>query len=74
MTTTFAMGPTLNLLTVQEAALMLTLSRSMVYNLMERGALAYVKIGRTRRIPLQEVERLVRESLVGRRADDASCR
>ncbi|MFV0444102.1 MAG: helix-turn-helix domain-containing protein [Planctomycetaceae bacterium] len=72
MTTTFTTGPTLNLLTVQEAALMLTLSRSMVYNLMERGSLAYVKIGRTRRIPVQEVERLVRESLVERRKDDAS--
>lgn len=67
MTTTYTTGPTLNLLTVQEAAMMLTLSRSMVYNLMERGHLAYVKIGRTRRIPVQEVERLVRESLVGRR-------
>lgn len=38
-----------------------------VYKLMERGSLAYVKIGRTRRIPVQEVERLVRESLVARR-------
>lgn len=74
MTTTFTTGPTLNLLTVQEAALMLTLSRSMVYSLMERGALAYVKIGRTRRIPVQEVERLVRESLVGRWSDDAARR
>lgn len=74
MTTTFTTGPTLNLLTVQEVALMLTLSRSMVYNLMERGSLAYVKIGRTRRIPVQEVERLVRESLVSRRSDDASRR
>lgn len=74
MTTTFTTGPTLNLLTVQEVALMLTLSRSMVYNLMERGSLAYVKIGRTRRIPVQEVERLVRESLVARRSDDASRR
>jgi excisionase family DNA binding protein len=61
-------GRVVQLLTVQEAALTLTLSRSMVYNLMYRGLLAYVKIGRTRRIPVQEVERLVRESLVPRRA------
>lgn len=74
MSMTYTTGPALNLLTVQEAALMLTLSRSMVYNLMDRGRLAYVKIGRTRRIPVQEVERLVRESLVGRRSDDASRR
>ena len=58
---------TASLLTVQAAAQRLALSRSMLYNLMERGDLAYVKIGRARRIPLSEVERLIRESLVSRR-------
>lgn len=55
------------LLHVTEAARRLALSRSTVYNLMERGDLAYVKIGRARRIPLEELERLVRDSTVSRR-------
>jgi len=58
----------MNLLTVTEAARRLALSRSTVYNLMERGDLAYVKIGRARRIPVDELERLVRESTVSRRS------
>lgn len=53
--------------TVSKAASNLALSRSMLYNLMERGDLAYVKIGRTRRIPAEEIDRLIRESLVSRR-------
>lgn len=56
----------MQLLTVSEAARQLALSRSTVYNLMERGDLAYVKIGRSRRIPSDELERLVQESMVGR--------
>ncbi|MEX0717798.1 MAG: helix-turn-helix domain-containing protein [Planctomycetaceae bacterium] len=54
------------LLTVREAADRLALGRSTLYNLMDRGALPYVKIGRARRIPPQALERLVRESLVVR--------
>ncbi len=59
-------GDAVDLLTVQVAAQRLALSRSMLYNLMERGDLAYVKIGRARRIPLAEIDRLVHESLVSR--------
>jgi len=55
----------LKLLTVAEAANQLALSRSTLYNLMDRGELAYVRIGRTRRIPQDELNRLIRESLVG---------
>ena len=54
-------------LTVREAAQRLALSRSTLYNLMERGDLAYAKIGRARRIPSDELERLMRESLIPRR-------
>ena len=39
------------LVTVSEAASFLRLSRSSLYVLMERGELAFVKIGRSRRIP-----------------------
>lgn len=52
------------LLTVREAADLLCLGRSTLYNLMDRGLLAYVKIGRARRIPPSEIERLVHASMV----------
>jgi excisionase family DNA binding protein len=54
----------ISLLTVRDAARLLALSRSTLYNLMERGALAYVKIGRARRIPHEELQRLIHESLI----------
>lgn len=43
------------LMTVKQAAEFLSLSRSTVYGLMERGDLAYVKIGQSRRIPKKAV-------------------
>ena len=43
------------LLTVSEAADFLRLSRSNLYALMERGELAFVKLGRSRRIPRRAV-------------------
>lgn len=55
------------LLTVAEAAKLLALSRSTLYSLMEQSDLAYARIGRARRIPADEIEHLVRESLVGSR-------
>lgn len=55
------------LLTVRQVADRLALSRSTIYNLMECGALRYAKIGRARRIPSTEVERLIRESLIDKR-------
>ena len=59
--------PLERLLRVTQVAERLALSRSTVYNLMERGELAYVKIGRARRIPPDEINRLIRESLIDRR-------
>ncbi|MEX2287744.1 MAG: helix-turn-helix domain-containing protein [Planctomycetaceae bacterium] len=61
-----------NLLTIQATAKLLALSRSTLYNLMERGELPYVKIGRARRIPSQEIERLIRASLISRRIPDGT--
>jgi excisionase family DNA binding protein len=49
------------LVTTTEAARLLRVSRVMVYNLMATGHLASVKIGRARRVPRAEVERLARE-------------
>lgn len=52
------------LLKVTEVAERLSLSRSAIYGLMESGQLGYVKIGKSRRVPLGAIERLVRESSV----------
>ncbi len=43
------------MLTIQEAADMLAISRSTVYQLISAGALAPVSIGRLRRIPADEL-------------------
>lgn len=50
---------------VSEVATHLGLSRSGVYQLMDAGRLAYVKLGRSRRIPLAAVEALVKSATVG---------
>lgn len=52
--------------TVQAVAKYLSLSRSKVYQLMERGELTYVKIGKSRRLRWSDVVRLVDESVVER--------
>lgn len=41
-----------------EAASMLDICRGTIYNLIARGELRYVKIGRATRIPIAEIERL----------------
>jgi excisionase family DNA binding protein len=41
------------------------LSRSYLYALMDRGELRYVKCGKRRLIPRAEINRLMREGLVG---------
>jgi excisionase family DNA binding protein len=43
----------------------LSLSRSKIYQLMDRGELPYVKLGKSRRVPLEAVERLVSQHMVG---------
>ena len=53
------------LMTVPEAAEFLRLSRASLYNLMERGQLPYVKLGRSRRIPRRAVVGLAAAALSG---------
>ena len=53
------------LVTVAEAAKFLSISRSAVYEAMERGELQYVKLGRSRRIPKRAVMDLARGNLKG---------
>jgi excisionase family DNA binding protein len=51
---------------VDEVARFLGLSRSYIYELMERGELVYVKVGRSRRIPHHAVLQLAARHLVER--------
>ncbi len=51
------------LLTVDEAARLLRMSRSFVYNLVMNGEIASIKLGRSRRVPAAELERFVSERL-----------
>ena len=53
------------LLTVADAAAFLNLSRTTLYGLMERGALPYVKIGRSRRVPRRALVELAGANLKG---------
>ena len=53
------------LLTVAEAASFLSVSRSRLYTLMDQGALAFVKLGHSRRIPRRAVVELAARSLHG---------
>lgn len=52
------------LLKVGEVARCLNMSRSGIYGLMETGRLSYVKIGKSRRVPLEAVKRLVAQNTV----------
>jgi putative molybdopterin biosynthesis protein len=61
MTTTFY--------TPEELATMLKVTRQAVYNWIQQGHLEAVRIGRTVRIPSDEVERLLREGRSPRRVD-----
>jgi excisionase family DNA binding protein len=47
------------LLTVEEAARRLSLHRSRLFPLMAKGAIGSLKIGKSRRIPLSELQRFV---------------
>lgn len=53
------------LLTVPEAAAMLNIGRTLLYKLMDQGELGYVKIARTRRIPLADIDALVARNHIG---------
>jgi excisionase family DNA binding protein len=52
------------LLRVPEVARVLAVSRSAVYAWMDKGMLAYLKIGSSRRVPGWSVNSLVRQCLV----------
>ena len=51
------------LLTVSQAADRLELGRSLVYELVMRGEIASIKVGRARRIPAAALEQFVAERL-----------
>ena len=53
------------LMTVQEAAGFLRLSRSTVYTIMDRGELPFVKLGRSRRIPRRALVELAAREMRG---------
>lgn len=46
------------LVTVADACVALSITRPTLYSLMAKGALRSVKIGRARRIPTSEIERI----------------
>jgi excisionase family DNA binding protein len=56
------------LLTPEEAAVMLSVGRTRVYELIGSGQLAAVRIGASRRIPLQELQRFVDQLLAAEAA------
>jgi len=58
------------LMTVREAARFLSVSQSTLYVLMDSGRLAYVKIGRARRLPRRGVTQFAADNMVGGRATD----
>lgn len=53
------------LLTIEQTQAMLAVSRSTVYALMDRGELAYVQLGRARRVPRRAVTLLLERNLKG---------
>lgn len=63
-----ALGPVL-LVTPEKVAEMLSLSRSTVYLLMQRGELKYLKIGRNRRVRLADVEAMIEGAVERRRGE-----
>ena len=53
------------LMTIQEAAEFLSVSRSKLYELMDNGELIFVKLGRSRRIPRRALLDLAASGLQG---------
>jgi excisionase family DNA binding protein len=53
---------------IGDACRFLSVSRSTLYSLMDKGVLPYAKIGGSRRIPWRALETLVHESTRGPRA------
>jgi excisionase family DNA binding protein len=57
--------PSPMLVKVAQAAWLMSISRAKAYALMERGELEYVRIGRSRRVPLSAVRDLIERNRVG---------
>ncbi len=57
------------LLTTDEAADALALSRTMVFNLIRAGELRSVRIGRARRVPVDAISEFVAERLEAQAAE-----
>ena len=55
--------------TPEELAVMLKVTRQAIYNWIRQGHIEAVRIGRTVRIPGEEVERVLRDGRVPRQAD-----
>jgi excisionase family DNA binding protein len=55
--------------TPEELATMLKVTRQAVYNWIQQGYMESVRIGRTVRIPREEVERLLREGRTPRKTE-----
>lgn len=53
------------LMTVAETAELLHIAKRTVYRLMESGQLVYVRIGRARRIPVEEIDRFIESAKTG---------
>lgn len=51
---------------IDEGCRFLGISRAKLYEIMERGELPYVKIGRSRRLPRQALKEFAAQRLVGR--------
>lgn len=52
-------------LTIAETSTFLRVSRATVYNLMDRGELPFVEVGRARRIPKRSVLQFAAQALEG---------
>ncbi|MEX0677435.1 MAG: helix-turn-helix domain-containing protein [Pirellulales bacterium] len=59
-------SPASQLVRVTEVARHLSLSRSKIYQMMDRGELPYVKLGKSRRVRWPDVERLVEQNTISR--------
>lgn len=58
--------------TPDELAALLKVTRQAIYNWIQQGRIAAVRIGRTVRIPGEEVERLLRDGRSLRQADQTA--
>ncbi|MFQ5732743.1 MAG: helix-turn-helix domain-containing protein [Planctomycetaceae bacterium] len=53
------------LMTVAEVAEVLHVAKRTVYRLMESGQLVYVRIGRARRVPVEEIDGFIESAKTG---------